>query len=410
MELLKMRFRNIAAGLIACTLMTGLTTQAIAQGQLATAINVNDRVITQFELSQRERFLAAINTAGNIAEIARTGLIDDRLKLQEMERFNRSLSQAEVQQELQQFAARGGLSLDEFVQMLASNGVELRSFIEYVSIGVMWRDFIRARYNREITVTEADVDRALARQGNAPTQLEVLLSEIIIPAPPERAARVREVAGQIAALRSYEEFENAARQVSALPTRENGGRLDWVPITNYPPQIQTLLLELSTGEVTEPIEIPNAVALFQKRGLREGRRATTTPASIEYATYLIAGGTSQAAQRRAADVAIAADTCDDLYGIARDEAPEMLTRETLAPADIPADVALELARLDPGEAATLLVNGGTQLAFVMLCARNQTDVGPQDRDAVRNQIRSQRLAALADALLADLQASADIRR
>ena len=405
-----MRFRNIAAGFLACTLMIGHATSTMAQGQLTPAIKVNDRVITQFEISQRERLLDVFNTAGNIAELARTGLIEDRLKQQEMDRFNRQLSPAELQQELQQFAARGGLSLEDFVQMLASNGVEVRSFVEYVSVGVMWRDFIRARYNREITVTEADVDRGLARQGSAPTQLEVLLSEIIIPAPPERAERVGEVALRISNLRSFAEFENAARQVSALPTRENGGRLDWVPVSNFPPQIQALLLDLSPGEVTEPIDIPNAVALFQKRGQREGRRALGAPASLEYATYFIDGGMTDAARRRAAEVAIEADTCDDLYGIARDEAPEVLERVTLAPADIPADVALELARLDPGEASTLGVNGGTQLAFVMLCARNQSETGPQDRDTVRNQIRSQRLASLADALLADLQASADIRR
>lgn len=405
-----MRFRNFAAGLLACALMMGHATSTMAQGQLSTAITVNDRVITQYEISQRQRLLNVFNTTGNLAELARTGLIEDRLKQQEMDRFNRGISQAELQQELNQFAARGGLSLPEFTRMLAANGVELRSFVEYVSVGVMWRDFIRARYRGEVTVSQADVDRAIARQGSAPTQLEVLLNEIIIPAPPERAARVNEVALQISRLRSFAEFENAARQVSATASRENGGRLNWVPITNFPPPIQALLLELSPGQVTEPIEIPNAVALFQKRGQREGRRALSTPVSLEYATYFINAGSIDAAQRRAAQVAIEADTCDDLYGIARDEAPEVLERVTLAPADIPGDVALELARLDPGEATTLSVNDGAQLAFVMLCARNQTATGPVDREAVANQIRSQRLAALAAALLADLQASAVIRR
>lgn len=406
-----MRFGTIGAAVLACTLIITTAPQAGAQGQLGAAITVDDRVVTQYEINQRKLLLGVFNTIGNIDQIARDELIEERLKQQEMARFDRSLSPGALQAELEAFAARGNLSLPEFVQVLNGNGVDVRSFVTYVSVGALWRDFIRARYSREVTVTEADIDRVLSGQGAAGTQLEVLLSEIIIPAPPEREARVREVAGQISQLRSFSEFENAARQVSALPSRENGGRLDWRPIGSYPPPIQALLLDLSTGEVTEPIDIPNAVALFQKRGQREARRTSQAPVSIEYATYFIEGGQTAAARNRAAEIARQVDTCDDLYGIARNQPPEVLERVTSAPADIPTDVALELARLDPGEiSANLTTSDGEQLAFVMLCTRNRAGAGTSDREIIRNQIRSQRLAALAGALIADLQASAVISR
>ncbi len=83
---------------------------------------------------------------------------------------------------------------------------------------------------------------------------------------------------------------------------------------------------------------------------------------------------------------------------------------TLPPADIPADIALELAQLDAGEISTnLTANNGETLVFLMLCARNQIGSDGIDREAIANQIRSQRLGALADALIADLRAQADIR-
>lgn len=373
-------------------------------------ITVNERAITQFELSERRRLLEFFNTAGDLDRIAREQLIEDRLKEQELDRFNRDISEQELQAALQEFAGRGGLSLSEFVNALQQNNIQVRTFVEYVSTGSRWRDFIRARFNREVTVSESDVERALARAGSATTQIEVLLSEIIIPAPPERAARVREVAGQIAQLRTFSEFENAARQVSALPSRENGGRLGWLPIENYPPQLQQVLLDLRPGEVTEPIDISDGVALFQKRGQREAPRPARAPASLEYATYFIPGGQSEAAQRTAADVRNQVDTCDDLYGVAQDQPAEVLQRVTLPPADIPSDVALELARLDAGEVSyNLTRNNGQTLVFLMLCARNSIDTSQANRDAVRSQIRSQRLNALSEALLEDLRASAVIR-
>ena len=406
---LKMHMRAIGAVVLSCVVMLGAT-NVVAQGQLAAAITVDDRVVTQFEINDRKRLLEVFNTAGDIDRIAREGLIEDRLKQQEMARFNRALSEAELQLALEEFVGRANLTLPEFGQVLTARNIAPRTFIDYVSVGVMWRDFVRARFNRQITITEMDIDRALARQGATSTQLEVLLSEIIIPISPENAEQVQDVAARIARLRSFGEFENAARQVSALPSRDNGGRLGWLPIDNYPPQLRQVLLDLRPGEVTEPIDIPNGVALFQKRGQREAPRAALAPLSIEYAAYYIPGGRTDAALRTAADIRNQVDTCDDLYGVARNQPLDVLDRVTLAPADISNDVALELARLDSGEVSyNLTRNNGETLVFLMLCARNNAGAGTSDRELIRNQIRSQRLGALASALIADLRASADIR-
>ncbi|MFT6076174.1 MAG: peptidyl-prolyl cis-trans isomerase SurA [Yoonia sp.] len=410
MKSLKMPYSAIVAGIMTCTLMLAGPTASIAQGELATVISVNDRVITQFELADRRRLLALFNTAGDIDRIAREGLIEDRLKQQEMDRFNRNLSEQELQQALEDFAGRANLTVPEFSQILTANNVAVPSFVAYVSVGVLWRDFVRARFSREVTVTNSDVERALSRQGAGSTQLEVLLSEIIIPAPPERAARVQEVAAEISRLRSFSEFESAARQVSALPSRENGGRLDWLPVDNYPPQLRQLLLDLRPGEVTEPIDIPNGVALFQKRGQREANRTDLAPVSLEYAAYYMPGGRSDAALRTAEELTDQVDTCDDLYGIARNQPQEVLDRLTQTPAEISGDIALELARLDSGEVSyNLTSNNGETLVFLMLCARNYAGQGTTDRELISNQIRSQRLSALSDALVADLRAAADIR-
>ena len=383
---------------------------ATAQGQLTPVITVNDQVITQYELTQRIRLLELFGTPGDLDEAARTALIEDRLKQQEMARFGVSASEEALRQELEAFAGRADMNLAQFTQVLAQDGIDISTLRDFVEVGVLWRDFIRGRFGREINVTDADIERAIAQRGTAPSQLEVLLSEIIIAAPPDRAERARTAADQIARMRSFAEFEAAARQVSALPSREDGGRLDWLPIENYPPQLQGLILDLETGEVTEPIEIPNGIALFQLRGKREAMRAAQAPQSIDYAAYYIPGGKTEAGLRQAARVRDQVDICDDLYGVARNQPAEVLDRQSAAPAAIPSDVALELARLDPGEASyNLTRDNGETLIFLMLCARENAGAGATDPGAVRNQIRGQRLATFADALLEDLRASAIIR-
>ena len=377
---------------------------ASAQSQFSPVITVNDAAITGYELDQRRRLLELFRTPGDLDALARTQLIEDRLKQAELDRAGVALTPEGLQGALDEFAGRANLTLDQFTTVLAQNGVDRATLEAFVGIGVTWRDYIRSRYGRAVEITETDIDRVLNQPGSA-AGIEVLLSEIIIAAPPPQAAAAQATAERIARLTSQAAFEAEARRVSALPSRANGGRLGWLPITNYPPQLQSLILSLSPGEVTAPINIPNGVALFQMRGVREVSAPQAAPTAIDYAAFYLAGG--PAAARQLAD---RVDTCDDLYGAAQGQPAEVLDRLTQAPGEIPADVALELARLDPGEVSTNLTrNGGETVVFLMLCGRSFAADGAVDREAVANQLRSQRLAGFADALLAELRAAATIR-
>ncbi len=402
-------FRNMAT-LLGLVLATTFGTASLGQGQLTPVITINDRVVTQFELSQRIRLLELFRTPGDLNQQARTGLVEDRLKQQEMARVGLQLPDTALQAAMEEFAARGNVTLPQFLNLLSQNGIQEQSLRDFVEVGTSWREYIRSRFGGQVTITDADVERAIAARGNATTELQVALNEIIIAAPPDRAAQAQRAATQISNMRSFAAFESAARQVSALPSRDNGGRLGFLPISNYPPQIQGLILALEPGEVTDPIPITNGIALFQMRGIREGARAVSPPVSIEYAAYYIPGGKSEAGLRTAADVRNNVDTCNDLYGIARDQPEEVLDRVSLPPSEIASDVALELARLDPGEVSTNLTrDNGQTLVFLMLCERVNAGQGDTNPETVRGQIRSQRLSSLADALVEDLRASAIIR-
>lgn len=382
---------------------------AAAQGLFSPAITVNDSVITNYEIDQRARMLEVFNTPGDLGALAREQLIEDRLKLQELDRAGLRLTDETLRAEMERFAERANLEYDQFITVLDQNGVAEETLRDFVRIGVSWRDYVRSRFGPQAQITDTEVDRALGQRGTSGSTIEVLLSEIIIPAPPPEAARARATAERIAQTTSTATFSAEARRVSALPSRENGGRLGWLPISNYPAPIRALILDLAPGEVTAPIQIPNGVALFQLRDIREVPQPAAEPAAIEYAALFLPGGDSEAGLRNAARIAASVDTCDDLYGVARDMAPEQLQRDALPPAEIPQDVALELAKLDPGETSYSLTRAnGETLVFLMLCGRTPDLDQDIDREAVLNQLRSQRLAGYADALLADLRASATI--
>jgi peptidyl-prolyl cis-trans isomerase SurA len=399
--------------LISALALTSATTLAMLSpvmtaAQFAPAITVNDSVVSEFEIDQRVIMLGTFRTPGNLEDTAREQLIEDRLKLAALNSAGLRITDEGLVGAMGEFATRANMDLDQFITMLGQSGVSEETFRDFVRVNVSWRDFIRTRFNDRAQVSEADIDLALG-QSDASSSIEVLLSEIIIPAPPESAEQANATADRIAQLTSTAAFEAEARRVSALPSKTRGGRLDWLPISNYPAGLRGLLLNLAPGEITAPLPITNGVALFQMRDVREVPRAAPEPAAIEYAAFYIAGGLSERGLAEARRIDARVDTCDDLYGVAQGLPEEQLDRDVLAPADIPADVAMELAKLDAGEASYVLTRAnGETLVFLMMCGRTPALGDGVDRETIRGQLRTQRLNTYADALLADLRAAATI--
>jgi peptidyl-prolyl cis-trans isomerase SurA len=240
--------------------------------------------------------------------------------------------------------------------------------------------------------------------------VRVLLSEIFLPAnTPARLAEAQRRAAELSKITTLPAFAAAARKYSAAPSRGRSGRQDWIPVGNLPPQIRAQILTLAPGQVTDPIPVPNAIALFQLRDLEETDAPEQEAVSVEFARYFIPGGRTAGALSTAEKIKARVDTCDDLYGIAKGQPENQLLRDVLPVAEVSGDVAMELAKLDEGEVSTALTTGdGEALVFLMLCGRTLALSEDADREAVRQNLLNQRLASYASGYLAELRSDAVI--
>ena len=378
----------------------------LAQGLFSPVITVNGDAITGYELEQRAQLLRMLNAPGDHMELARKALIEDRLKQQAAEAVDMKVAPEDVQKGIDDFAARTNLSTEEVLKALEEGGVSQQTLRDFVKINLLWRDYVGARFSARARPTDAEIDRAMG-QGSGSSGLQVLLSEVIIPVTPQTAAQVEGLAEQIAGLDSYDAFSAAATQYSASDSRAQGGRLDWMPLTQLPGPLQPVILGLKQGEVTPPLNLPNAVALFQMRGIRETGVSAPRYAKIDYATYLIPGGRSPEALATAQGIIDRIDTCDDLYGINKGKPEELLQRKDQAPGEIPRDIALELAKLDSGETSTTLTrNDGQTLVLLMLCNRTADATAGASREQIANALIEQRLQSFAASHLQQLRADA----
>ncbi|WP_128254226.1 peptidylprolyl isomerase [Falsirhodobacter deserti] len=387
--------------LLAAALIAGQSTPVLAQNLFAPNVIVNGSAVTEWELQQRIRFLTLLRAPGDIPQVAKDGLIEDRLRLDAARQAGITVSDAEIEDGMVEFAQRADLTAEQFISQIEAAGVDRATFRAFVEAGVLWRYVVRGRFANRVVINDADIDRAVEAQRQAPN-IRVLLSEVILPVPPGQEAQALAAAEDIVRrVEAGANFAEFARQYSASRTADNGGALEWLSLAELPPGLQPVFLGLDAGGVTQPLQLPNAIAIFQLRA-KEESAPTQRPTEVDYALYPLPAANAAEA---AATVTARADTCNDLYAAARRNGVPV-QRGTQAESQLPANLAPAIARLDQYESA--VVNGSAP-SLVMLCARRPIQDQAVDRDAIRQQLTNQQLNALATVYLSQLRDNAIIR-
>jgi len=392
---------TLRIGLAALVLIGSLNSAALAQGLFDPVISVNRAAITAYELEQRERFLEILQRSSGMAQRARESLIEDRLKMAAADRASIMLSAAQVTKAMEDFAGNANLGLDQLLATLAQSGVDAQTYRDFMKVGVTWRELVRARFAARSAPSEAEIDRALASAG-AQGGVKVLLTEIVLPAGSvEELNRARQTAERLGRITSTADFSEQARRLSVAQSRVNGGRLEWANLSDLPDGLRPIISGLRPGQITKPLEVTNAIVLFQLRDVAETTAQSPEVAAIEYARL---SGPAEAVQTAVQ----MADTCDDFYGAVKADPSLSFKIHSESPNQISQALSLRLMGLDKNEFDAMPTAEGDQAEIVMLCARVHAALEDVSRGQVADNLRSARITSLADGFIAELRASADI--
>lgn len=370
-------------------------------GPFDAVIGVNDRVVTRYEMEQRLLFLQILRQPGDLPKMARDGLIEDRLRLAAADALGLKAGPDQIAAGMAEFAGRANLSTEEFLKATGEMGLDAESFRDFVEAGILWRDVVRAKFADTVSITEAEIDRAIAQyEPTSALQLDLLALEI----PGEGVglsgaqAQARRLQSQIT---SEEDFTAAAR-ATATTTMQ---RLGWKRLSELPANARPALARLAPASLSRPVEVDGKLVLYWLRERGEAPLGKDAGVWLDHAEFLLPEGPGVEAE--AAAIRARVDDCDDLYTVAKGLPAERLTRETQPQAAVPSDLAAVLATLDAGETAARLSRNGWRV-FQMLCSRGPAPDLVPDRDTIREQLLNQRLSALADIYLEELRSEAII--
>ena len=391
--------RSLIFSLIFLCLYVFSESKAQANFLLAAKIQVNNSVITQFEIDQRAKFLGALKFTGNHSELAQTQLIEERLKQSEAQKLNISASDFEIEDALKRFASRANLTVKEFIKELKRLEIYPDTFRSYVETEVIWQKLVNKKFGAQSSVSNLQLQRAKSISKFEDT-IQVLLTEIIIPFSKDDRSEKENLANLLKQIKSTEEFSNAAQKYSKAPTATVGGRVKWQNFDRLPGIIKPLILGLSPGQVTEPIMLTKAIALFQLRDIREIKNDRTQLELIDFIKV-------KSDLKYLSLVQDNFHNCSDLEAIIGGQTEVTLTRKKLLSDEIPNTLVPVLDNLDQNESEIIVADGQSQL--VIMCERNnQLNSTAETLEQDKNVLQTNRLKHLARSFLETLKDNARI--
>jgi len=390
----------VSWSLVVFTLFSVLSNKLAAEGIFDTIISVDGAAITNYELEQRILFFSFLNEPGDTLISSRQSLIDDRLKMAAGSKDGFALTPTELENAMLDFAKNSDQNLNGLLNLLKEGGVDAETFRDYVEVGVVWREVVRKRFGSQSQPTESEIDRALAAE-RAEGDISVLLTEIVLPAGPSQLEESRKIARELAKITSIGSFSEKAKKLSVSSSRDNGGKIPWRNLKDLPNGLRQIIASLRPGQVAKPLEVQNAIVLFQLRDVEELGLKAPEIISMKFAKITGINSVLDLATKTI-------NSCNDLYGLVKLDKDVVLEMLTQHPDEIEQATALRLNRLDRHEMSIFSDSPDSVGNMIMLCERNYTTSADISRSEVAKNIRAARLTNLAEGYLAELRTNATV--
>jgi len=125
------------------------------------AVEVNDQIITNYEISQRMKMLETFGAKSVSKKEVINSLINERLFTYSAIELEALPDNSEIDKGLDDFAKRGNLNKKDLLAYLASRNVSEETIIAYITAGLTQRKVIQKKFVNNIIISQGDVESAI---------------------------------------------------------------------------------------------------------------------------------------------------------------------------------------------------------------------------------------------------------
>ena len=201
--------------------------------------------------------------AENILKQVQERLIIEELQLQMAARGGVRVGDGELNQAFEGIAANNNMTLDAFIESLASEGTSYEELRDQVRKEMIIQRVQRGKVGRQVAITEQELDGFLAMEGSVKELSPELFVRQILVEDKIKAEKV------LSDLELGEDFQVLAKERSASANAASGGEMGWRNLADLPSLFANALKGKKKGYVSPPLESGSGffvLRLEDKRG------------------------------------------------------------------------------------------------------------------------------------------------
>ena len=142
-------------------LLSPFTPIAQSTNTFNVAVEVNDQIITNYEISQRIKMLETFGAKSVSKKEVINSLINERLYTYSAIELETLPDNSEIDKGLDDFAKRGNLNKKDLLAYLDSRNVSQETLIAYITAGLTQRKVIQKKFVNNIIISQSDVESAI---------------------------------------------------------------------------------------------------------------------------------------------------------------------------------------------------------------------------------------------------------
>ncbi len=251
---------------------------------------VNDDVVMMSELENKIRTVMAQIRQANQTPPPPSALekeildriILTKLQLQTAQRSGIRVSEDNLNRAISNIAAQNQVSLQEFREILESDGYSFEQFREDIRNEITISQLKQRQVDNRITVTEREIENFLTnKEHRGETETQYHIGHILIAMDEDsdqsEVESTRLIAEKVIEdLKAGHDFADMAATVSDGQQAADGGSLGWRKKTQIPSLFLDYIDDLQAGDVSEPIQNPSGFHIIKLLEIRNSEKTIVT--------------------------------------------------------------------------------------------------------------------------------------
>ncbi|MDC0580760.1 SurA N-terminal domain-containing protein [Amylibacter sp.] len=151
--------------IIISSFLSPFTAKAESTNTFKVAVEVNDQIITNYEISQRIKMLETFGAKSVSKKQVINSLINERLFTYSAIELEALPNNSEINKGLDDFAKRGNLNKKDLLAYLDSRNISQETLIAYITSGLTQRKVIQKKFVNNIIISQGDVASAIDKEN-----------------------------------------------------------------------------------------------------------------------------------------------------------------------------------------------------------------------------------------------------